>query len=194
MIAGLLLAAGRSTRFGGDKLCAKLNGKAVIRWSAEVLAPLDVVYVVIPPGADAATLALSRLDVNFIVNLARDEGMASSIRAGIAALSPDVEAVVMALADQPLAAASVTEALCERWRAADVAAVAPMYEDGRGHPVLFGRECFAGLLALRGDVGARAVLDALGSRLALINVGGAAPIDVDTPDALQSLQKTRPDS
>ena len=71
----------RSTRFGADKLCAKLHGKAVIRWSAEVLAPLDVVYVVIPPGADATTQALSRLGVNFIVNLSRDEGMASSIRA-----------------------------------------------------------------------------------------------------------------
>ena len=159
-----------------------------------MLAPVDVVYVVIPPGADAATQALSRLGVNFVVNLARDEGMASSIRAGIAALTPDVEAVVIALADQPLAAAGVTEALCERWRAGDAAAVAPMYEDGRGHPVLFGRECFAGLLVLRGDVGARAVLDALGSRLALVDIGGTSPIDVDTPDALQSLQNTRPDS
>ena len=194
MIAGLLLAAGRSTRFGADKLCAKLNGKAVIRWSAEALASLDIVYVVIPPGADTATQALSRLDVNFIVNLARDEGMASSIRAGVAALAPDVEAVVIALADQPLASSHVTEALCTRWRAGDAAAVAPMYADGRAHPVLFGRECFVQLLILRGDVGARAVLDALGDRLALVDVPGAAPIDVDTPQALQSLQKPRRDS
>ena len=85
MIAGLLLAAGRSSRFGADKLCAKLDGKAVIRWSAQALSPLDTVYVVIPPGADAITQALSRLDVRFVVNLGRHEGMASSIRAGIAA-------------------------------------------------------------------------------------------------------------
>ncbi|MEO5814391.1 MAG: nucleotidyltransferase family protein [Gemmatimonadaceae bacterium] len=191
MIAGVLLAAGRSSRFGADKLCAKLNGKAVVRWSAEALSPVDVVYVVIPPGADAITQALSRLDVSFVINLGRHEGMASSIRAGIAALPGDVEAAMIALADQPLASANVTRALCERWREGGVDAVAPEYRDGRGHPVLFGRECFAALETLKGDVGARSVLDALGGRLARVHVDAAMPIDVDTPDALQALQGAR---
>lgn len=191
MIAGLLLAAGRSSRFGADKLCAKLDGKAVIRWSAQALSAADIVYVVIPPGADAITQALSRLDVRFVVNLGRHEGMASSIRAGIAALSDDVEATVIALADQPLLSAHVVGALCGRWRDGGVAAVAPEYRDGRGHPVLFGRECFAALQELRGDVGARSVLDALGDRVALVPVDDRMPVDVDTPDALQALQGVR---
>jgi molybdenum cofactor cytidylyltransferase len=150
---------------------------------------VDAVYVVIPPGADATTQALSRLDVRFVVNLARDEGMASSIRAGVAALSSEFDAVVIGLADQPLASAEVTRQLCERWRAGGAAAVAPEYRDGRGHPVLFGRECFAALLALRGDVGARAVLDALGARVALVPVDDTMPVDVDTAAALALLQK-----
>jgi molybdenum cofactor cytidylyltransferase len=191
VIAGLLLAAGRSSRFGADKLCAKLNGKAVIRWSAEALSPADVVYVVIPPGADAVTQALSRLDVSFVVNLARAEGMASSIRAGVAALSSDVDGVVIALADQPLVSKDVVRALGERWRVGDVAAVVPEYRDGRGHPVLFGRECFAALQTLRGDVGARSVLDALGDRVARINVDAEMPVDVDTPDALEAIQQRK---
>jgi len=191
VIAGLLLAAGRSSRFGADKLCAKLDGKAVIRWSAQALSPLDTVYVVIPPGADAITQALSRLDVRFVVNLGRHEGMASSIRAGIAALSDDVDAVVIALADQPLVSPNVVSALCNRWREGGVAAVAPEYRDGRGHPVLFGRECFAALEALRGDVGARSVLDALGNRVAPLPMDAAMPVDVDTPEALQALQGVR---
>jgi molybdenum cofactor cytidylyltransferase len=188
VIAGLLLAAGRSSRFGADKLCAKLDGKAVIRWSAQALSSVDVVYVVIPPGADAITQALSRLDVRFVINLGRLEGMASSIRAGIAALSDDVDAVVISLADQPLVRANVVNALCSRWREGGVAAVAPEYRDGRGHPVLFGRECFAALEALRGDVGARSVLDALESRVAPLPVDDVMPVDVDTPEALQALQ------
>ena len=192
MIAGLLLAAGRSKRFGADKLCAKLDGKAVIRWSVATLAPLDEVYVVIPPGADAVTQALSRLDVRFVVNLERDEGMASSIRAGVAALPEDAEAVVIALADQPRASDEVTRALCDRWREGGMDAVAPVYRDGRGHPVLFGRVCFDALLALRGDVGARAVLDALGARVALMEVADAMPADVDTPDVLLALHTRRP--
>lgn len=188
MIAGLLLAAGRSSRFGADKLCAKLNGKAVIRWSAQALSPVDEVYVVIPPGADAITQALSRLDARFVINLARHEGMASSIRAGIAALADDVHAVVIALADQPLMSADVTRAVCDRWREGGVAAVTAEYRDGHGHPVLFGRECFPALLELRGDVGARSVLDALGGRVARVPVDDAMPVDVDTPEALQALQ------
>jgi molybdenum cofactor cytidylyltransferase len=192
VIAGLLLAAGRSRRFGSDKLCAKLNGKAVIRWSAEALAELEAVFVVIPPGADATTQALSRLDVSFVVNLARDEGMASSIRAGVAALPDEVEAVIIALADQPRVSPEITRQLCDRWRAGGVSAVAPEYRDGRGHPVLFGRDCFDALLALRGDVGARSVLDTLGDRLALVRVDEAMPIDVDTPEALSALQRVSP--
>lgn len=191
MIAGLLLAAGSSSRFGADKLSAKLDGKAVIRWSAEALAPVDVVYVAIPPGADALTQALSRLDVSFVVNLARNEGMASSIRAGVDALPHDAEALVIALADQPLASAAVTQALCDRWRAGGAAAVAPMYRDGRGHPVLFGRECFPLLQQLRGDVGARAVLDGLVDRVALVPIVSEMPADVDTPEALSLLQTHR---
>jgi molybdenum cofactor cytidylyltransferase len=189
VIAGLLLAAGRGRRFGADKLSAKLAGKAVIRWSAAALAPaVDSMFVVVPIGAKAVNQALSRLDVCFVENLARDEGMASSIRAGIAALPSDVEAVVIALADQPYVSSDVATALCERWRAGDVAAVAPAYRDGRGHPVLFARECFGALLELRGDVGARGVLEALGERAATIRIDAAAPLDVDTVEDLQALE------
>ena len=192
MIAGLLLAAGRSTRFGADKLTAKLNGTAVVRLSMQVLSPLEAVYVVVPPGADALTQALSRMNVRFVTNLARDEGMASSIRAGVAALADDVEAVVIALGDQPFASADVTRAVCERWAAGDVAAVAPAYRDGPGHPVVFGRACFADLLRLTGDVGARSVLRALGGRAAYISIDSDAPLDVDTPDMLATLRREHP--
>ncbi|MDQ2664518.1 MAG: nucleotidyltransferase family protein [Gemmatimonadota bacterium] len=190
MIAGLLLSAGRSTRFGADKLCAKLNGKAVVRLSVRVLAPLDVVYVVIPPSADLVTQALSRLDVRFVVNLWRDEGIASSIRAGVAALPDEAEAVVIALGDQPLASSAVTKALCSRWIMGDVSAVAAEYRDGSGHPVLFGRECFTDLARLEGDVGGRSILRALGERAAYISIDSDAPLDIDTPEALADLERS----
>lgn len=189
MIAGLLLAAGRSSRFGADKLCAKLDGKAVIRWSAaSLLSAVDVVYVVVAPGADAPVQALSRMDVRFVVNLAHAEGMASSIRAGVAALPADVEAVVIALADQPRVSADVTRALIARWREGDADAVAPRYEDGRGNPVLFARPCFDALMTLRGDVGGRGIVATLGARAVELPVSGCIPVDVDTPEALDALQ------
>lgn len=188
MIAGLLLAAGHGRRFGGNKLCAKLGGKAIVRSSARVLSPTDALYVVVPPAADQLTQALARLDATFVVNLARDEGMASSIRAGIAALPGDVEAVVIALGDQPRADAGVTRALCDRWRAGGCDAVAPLYLEGQGTPVLFGRTCFPALTVLRGDVGARSVLESGQFNVQHVRTGQHMPADVDTVGALDALR------
>lgn len=189
MIAGLLLAAGRSKRFGADKLLAKLRGKAVIRWSAEALAAgVDELYVVLPPAADTMTQALARLDARFVVNLSRDEGMGSSIRAGVAAMPPDTEAIVIALGDQPLADPTTVDAVVAKWRTEQSSAVTTRYDDGQGHPVLFARDSFALLSALRGDVGARAVLETLGVRVSVVRVESPMPVDVDTPEALRDVE------
>jgi molybdenum cofactor cytidylyltransferase len=127
------------------------------------------------------------IPVTLVEHGGRDDGMASSIRAGIDALPDDVQAVVIALADQPLVSAQVVRALCDRWRTAPTSAVVPRYRDGHGHPVLFDRACFAALRELEGDRGARALLERLGDRRALVDVDAAMPVDVDTPDALRAL-------
>ena len=185
MIAGLVLAAGRSTRFGGDKLTAMLGAQPVVRWSVSALQEMSAVYVVVGIVSDGVRAALDGLDVVFVENPVRDEGMASSIRAGIAALPDTVEAVVIALGDQPLISPHVIRQVRARWRAADCAAVIAEYTDGRGHPVLFGRECFSALAEVHGEVGARAVLMQLAGQVAVVSVNSKIPIDVDTWAALE---------
>jgi molybdenum cofactor cytidylyltransferase len=189
VIAGLLLAAGRSTRFAGDKLVASLQSRPVMAWSASALAAgVDALYVVVAPGCPARIAALAGLDAVLVEHAGRDAGMASSIRAGIAALPDDATAVVMALADQPGISPTTVRRLCDCWLAGGAAAVAPRYSDGRGHPVLFARSTFGALATLTGDAGARTVLDALGDDLALVDVDGRSPADVDTPEALLALE------
>jgi molybdenum cofactor cytidylyltransferase len=188
VIAGLLLAAGRSARFGGDKLLAPLHGRPVLFWSATtIVTEVDALFVVVPPDGGLRAAALAGLPFTVVEHPGRDAGMASSIRAGLAALPPECEAVVVALADQPLVARDVVRALCARWRSGEASAVAPRYHDGRGHPVLFARETFGALSVLTGDTGARSVLDALGDAAVMVPVPGDAPVDVDTPDALRRL-------
>lgn len=189
MIAGLLLAAGRSSRFGGDKLVAPLHGRPVMSWSAAAIAAeVDALYVVVPEAASDRIGALGTLDPIVVEHTRRDDGMGSSIAAGIAVLPESVDAVVIALADQPLVSPSVVRRLCARWRDGRVPAVVPQYRDGRGHPVLFDRSTFAELRALQGDAGARGVLEALGTGLALVHVDERMPADVDTPGALRELE------
>ena len=192
MIAGLLLASGASRRFGANKLVAPLDGRPMVRWSAEALASaVDAAYVVVPSQDREIRAALRGLRLHWVENADATEGMASSIRAGVATLPAEAEAVVITLGDQPLIHGDLIRDVVATWRAAPpgIRAVAAQYEDGRGHPVLFGAALFADLKALEGDRGARELLASLGESLAVVRATGVRPADVDTPDALAALER-----
>jgi len=188
VIAGLLLASGASRRFGADKLLAPLDGRPVVRWSAEALVgAVDELVVVVREDASQVRAALAGLPIRWSVNREADRGMSSAIRAGIAALPMHAEAAIVALGDQPLVDRHVVARLVDRWRAHRARAVQPRYDDGPGHPVLFDATLFPALSALEGDVGARAVLDALGDALDVVAIAGTRPIDIDTPETLRAV-------
>lgn len=188
MIAGLLLAAGHSRRFGSDKLMAPLHGRPVIAWSASALATIvDQTWAVVPPDALSLHAVLSPLGVRLVAHPGRDAGMGSSIAIGVAALPPEADAVIIALGDQPTVSSAVAVALIDRWRVTRTRAVVPQYLDGRGHPVLFGRDSFPALLALRHDEGARSVVSAAGAAVEQVPVDALLPLDVDTPEALAAV-------
>jgi molybdenum cofactor cytidylyltransferase len=188
VIAGILLASGASTRFGGDKLLATLDGRPVVRWSAEALAgAVDELVVVVREEESPIRRALEGLPIRWAINHDAERGMSTAIRAGIAALPAHTDAAIVALGDQPLVDGRVIERLVTRWRERGSRAVQPRYDDERGHPVLFDKSLFSALHALEGDVGARAVLDSVGDALDLLTVVGPRPIDVDTPDALRAV-------
>jgi molybdenum cofactor cytidylyltransferase len=192
MLTGLLLAAGESRRFGSPKLCEVLDGKPLVRWSAEALAPfVDEMLVV--TGTHAAELreALMGLAVRFAHNPDPERGMGSSIATGVAALGDGVEAVLIALGDQPRPDARATRGVIERYRAGGVTIVAPSFNGVPGHPVLFGRALFGELARLSGDRGARPVVECDRSRVAIVPVDADAPGDVDVPADLAQLRASR---
>jgi len=191
-IVGVLLAAGRGTRFGDDKLRAPLPrggpafaagtplGIAAARTLARALAES---VAVVRPGADLrAPLREAGLAV---VECARaDEGMGASLACGVAAAA-DADGWVVALADMPWIApgtiAAVAAALAS---GADIAA--PVYRGARGHPVGFARRHYGDLVRLRGDEGARGIVARERERLVLIVVDDPGVLaDVDTPADLR---------
>ncbi len=198
-IAGVLLAAGEARRFrkaaGAQgpvtKLVAHHAGKPLVRHVAEaaLAAGLSPLIVVTGHAQDAVSEALHSLAFTAVHNAAYASGMASSLKAGLAAVPADAPAAIVLLGDMPLVSAALiaqlTEAFEQRPRAL---AVVPVHEGVRGNPVLLSRALFAQIMELTGDAGARQVLRGRDADIIEIAVNEpAARIDIDTPDALRDL-------
>lgn len=190
MIAAVVLAAGLSRRMGQSKLLMKVGGRAIVRYVVEsVLAGgVDSVWVVTGPDVEPIEAALAGIEVQFAVNLTPEEGQAGSVRTGIAALPASVEAVLIALGDQPLLAPSIIPALLAARRTSPKLIVAPRYRDGQGNPVVFRREIFPELLRLTGDQGARPIIQKEPTRVEWVDLDLPMPPDVDTPDDYEKIR------
>ncbi|MFT4038494.1 MAG: nucleotidyltransferase family protein [Thermomicrobiales bacterium] len=192
MIAGVVLAAGRSSRLGRPKQLLDLHGQPLLRVTLDrvLAAHLDVVYVVLGHEAEAIRAAIAGLPVQIIHNPDAAQGQSTSVLAGInAAATGDPEAVVFLLGDQPQIAPALIDALTARWRETGAGVVAPEYTDGIGNPILFDRRVLPDLASLTGDVGARDVVRAhkASGDIALVPVPAPAPRDVDTEDDYAAL-------
>lgn len=188
--SALILAGGAGRRFGasgsGSKLHADLGGAPVIRRVADRVLAAGFAETVVVSGAEGASLrrALAGLGCRIIAAPDWGEGMAASLRTGIAALSPEAKGVCVFLGDMPLVPTAVCFALIAAAETAGCAA-RPRHEGKPGHPVAFTRAAFADLLTLRGDTGATALLRARPERIAYIDTADSGVLlDIDTPGDL----------
>ncbi|HVP15689.1 MAG TPA: nucleotidyltransferase family protein [Terriglobales bacterium] len=181
-ITAILLAAGSSRRFGSEKLLASWRGRPLLAHALDALAGspgIAETIAVVQPSL-AAPVAPPRC--RFVVNPEHEEGMASSLRAGVGAAPPEADAYLVALADMPEVGPALIAALIDHFRAAGKPIAVPVHRGRRGHPVLIGRTLRSELLALRGDVGARAILEAHPEWVAPFETGDPAVLfDVDAP-------------
>ncbi len=160
--AGVILAAGESSRFGSPKQLLDWKGKPFVRQVAETALQAGLWPVVIVTGSQTAEIesALSGLPVRIIYNPHYAQGQSTSIRAGINALPQNTGASVFLLADQPQIPVDVIRALVESHTREMQSILAPLVlEERRANPVLFDRDAFPDLLQLTGDVGGRAIFD-----------------------------------
>jgi molybdenum cofactor cytidylyltransferase len=191
MIAAVVLAAGMASRMGRQKLLLPVGEKRpLIRLSVErVLAGgLDDVLVVLGRDADEVAAALRGLAVRTVVNPRYAEGQSTSLRAGLDALRPGTDAVVVALGDQPLPDPGLIGRLVAAFRETGRPIVVPRYRDGRGNPVLLAAGVFDELRAVTGDQGGRGVIAADAGRVTEVVVDAAMPADVDTWGDYESLR------
>lgn len=160
-VAGVILAAGASRRFGRPKQTLEWQGKPFVRLAAETALRGGLRPVVVVVGSEAAAVqdALRELPVKIVFNEAWETGQASSIKAGLKALPPGIGAAIFLPVDKPRLPVSLLHSLVDLHAGELVPIAAPMVNGQRSNPVLFDRTMFERLSTLTGDVGGRALFD-----------------------------------
>ncbi|MGD0761948.1 MAG: nucleotidyltransferase family protein [Roseiarcus sp.] len=201
-IGAVILAAGRSARFraeGGreiSKLVALLDGKPLARHAAEAALASRARPVVVVTGfaRGAVEAALAGLPLAFVDNPDFASGMASSLKAGVAALPADVAGALIVLGDMPRIEGATLDRLIEVFAARPLAlAAAPVHAGRRGNPVLLSRALFPALARLDGEEGARRLLGEADPRdvvEAQVESDGVT-FDIDTPGELAAARGLR---
>jgi molybdenum cofactor cytidylyltransferase len=159
-VAGIILAAGQSSRFGQPKQLLDWKGKPFVRQVAETALSAGLWPVIVVTGANAEQVeqTVNGLDVTIVRNENWKSGQSTSIIAGIQALPKNTGASLFMLADQPQIPAEVVRAIGEAHAQNLPAILAPLVlGEKRANPVLFDRAAFPDLLTLTGDIGGRAI-------------------------------------
>jgi molybdenum cofactor cytidylyltransferase len=189
-IGGILLAAGQSTRFGGNKLLQPLPGNHIpmaVQSARHLLEALPNSVAVIRKDDQRLKSLLLNTGITVVENQNAHEGMSSSIRCGIESqerLFPGAEGWIIALADMPYIPATVIRQVRDALRQGALIA-APQFNNQRGHPVGFSSQLKVALLKLQGDAGAKTVLAKHHVKTQLITVSYHSILrDIDHPEDL----------
>jgi len=183
-LAGIILAAGASTRFGSPKQAAQYNGEALIVLAARRALACCSGGVTIVAGAHYAQWSsiVEGLPVRIVHNDQWGTGMASSIRAGMTAVPESCAAVLLMLCDQPAVTTADLGRLVSAWRCRPESIAAACYAGCLGVPAIFPRPHWPALRALRGESGARSIIRCAPS-VSAVDMPTAAH-DIDTPGQL----------
>jgi molybdenum cofactor cytidylyltransferase len=187
VIAAVVLAAGRATRFGSTKQLERHRGTPLVLHAVAAAreAGIDEVVVVVGHDAERVTAAVAD-QAPVVVNERYRQGISTSLVAGIDALGDDVEAAIVLLADQPAITAGHLRSLIAAMSSRPEPILRLVYADGRG-PTLLRRGVWDQVRTLTGDAGARTLAEQRPDLVFEVTVAGAAPIDVDTREDLRRL-------
>jgi molybdenum cofactor cytidylyltransferase len=185
-IGGIILAAGGSTRLGEPKQLLEFNGETLVHAAvrAALAGGCDVVCVVTGHAPEAVEESVADLSPQLVHNADWQRGIGSSLRLGLSCIQP-VSATVVLACDQPAVTADIVRALIDLHDRTRREVIASLYSGTLGIPVLFGQSCFAELQGLPDDRGAKAVIRADPTRVAVFDFHEGS-FDLDSQEHLEA--------
>ena len=196
-IHAVLLAAGRSERMGrNNKLLLNVDGIPLVRKSAINILNSNVTSMTVVTGFDENKIvnALSGLNVNFVKNINFREGLSSSLKAGLANITPTPSAVIICLADMPKIQPEHINQLIENFNPLKGWEICiPTNNGKRGNPVLIGSRFFPYIFETNGDFGAKQIMKQHSDKIVEVEIGTSdIHFDIDTQDEYENFTTSGP--
>jgi len=194
-VAGILLAAGTSSRMGSNKLLFTLDGESVLRRAARraLEGGLSPLLVVLGHEADRALRELAGLSCQTVVNPGYEQGITSSLQTGLSALPPGSGAAVVMLADMPYVTAEMLAGLVSRYRASEAPLVVSDYEGVHAPPMLYDQSLFGELQEMAEGSGCgRQVVKRHRHEAEVLHWPTSALVDLDVPEDYARIAKALP--
>jgi molybdenum cofactor cytidylyltransferase len=195
-VAAVVLAAGESSRMGRDKATLGYCGSTFLETILRTLgvAGVERVAVVLGHHAEEIRQAVNLGDTEVVINRDYRRGQTSSLQAGLKALErPELEAVVVCLADHPAVSTQTLRRLVDSFCESRAPVVIPTYQGRRGHPVVLARQLFEELQSLRPDAGANAVVRKYQAVTQFVEVDDPGVLlDIDDPELYRGLIEDQP--
>ncbi len=193
MISGIVLAAGAAQRMGQQKLRLDFKGKPILQWALEAALSSElgeVTCVVRELKEIQQKVSLKHDKLRWICNERAHEGQSTSVIAGLKAISPQSEAALFLVGDQPLVKADLINDLMDLFSKSAALIVAPTFQGQTRNPVLFHRELFPELLKLTGDRGGRGLIERYKEKVAFLEWGDENSfLDLDTWQDYEKLNR-----
>jgi molybdenum cofactor cytidylyltransferase len=191
VIAGIILAAGTSSRLGRPKQLLELRGKTILQHVIDAAGASKLDETVVVLGHEAAGIEAA-LDLprgtRIVINPVYAEGQATSLRAGVASLGEDCRAAVILLGDQPQMTAELIDRVIDEWQRSESAIVRATFGGEPGHPVLVARSGFKLVERAHGDEGLRSVFGPGGRGVRELVLGDTPLEDIDTEEQFERMR------
>jgi molybdenum cofactor cytidylyltransferase len=189
-VTGIILAAGASSRMGSTKQLLPFREQTLLECVVDsaLASSLHRIVVVLGHKFEALEPLLANRAVTVICNPHSDKGQSSSIKTGLRALAEEADAALFLLGDQPLVTPEIINQILAAYEASPNPIVLPVFKGKRGNPVLFSRETFPRLAALKEDCGARPLFEEYAEHILKVPVSDPAiRFDIDTEEDYRQL-------